>query len=86
VRDATYHQGTVWPWLLGAFIESHVKVHGDRATARALIAPFLTEALSDDCIGSVCEIRDGDPPHAPNGCIAQAWSVGELLRALLLVS
>lgn len=86
VRDAVYHQGTVWPWLLGGFIDAHLKVYGDKAAARALFAPLLSEALSDCGIDTLCEIRDGDPPHAPNGCIAQAWSVAELLRALILVS
>ncbi len=85
-RDGAYHQGTVWPWLMGAFIEAHLKVYGDKAAARNLIAPFLADALSDYGLGSICEIRDGDSPHAPNGCIAQAWSVAELLRALILVS
>ena len=86
VRDGEYHQGTVWPWLLGGFIEAHLKVYGDKAAARALFVPSLSDALSDDGMDTLCEIRDGDAPHAPNGCIAQAWSVAELFRALLLVS
>jgi predicted glycogen debranching enzyme len=85
-RDGAYHQGTVWPWLLGAYIEAHLKVYHDKAAARNLLEPYLADALSDYGIGTLCEIRDGDAPHAPNGCIAQAWSVAELLRALILVS
>lgn len=85
-RDGAYHQGTVWPWLLGAYIEAHLKVYGDKAAARNLLVPYLADALSDYGVGTLSEIRDGDPPYAPNGCIAQAWSVAELLRALILVS
>ncbi len=83
-RDGAYHQGTAWPWLLGAFVDAHLQVHGDKEAARALVMPFLSSALSDYGVDTVCEIRDGDPPYAPNGCIAQAWSVGELLRVLRL--
>lgn len=86
LRDSHYHQGTVWPWLLGGFIDAHLKVYNDKAAARALFVPALADALSDDGIDTLCEIRDGDAPHDPNGCIAQAWSVAELLRALRLVS
>jgi predicted glycogen debranching enzyme len=85
-RDGAYHQGTVWPWLLGPYVEAHLKVYGDKAATRNLILPFLTDALTAYGVASLCEIRDGDPPHNPNGCIAQAWSVAELLRALILVS
>ncbi len=85
-RDGAYHQGTVWPWLLGPYIEAHFKVYGDKAAARNLVLPYLDDALSDYGVGSLCEIRDGDPPYAPNGCIAQAWSVAELLRVLTLVT
>ena len=85
-RDGAYHQGTVWPWLLGAFVDAHLAVSGDKTKARAVLLPSLPGALSDYGIGTLCEIRDGDPPFAPNGCIAQAWSVAELLRALRRVS
>ncbi len=85
-RDGAYHQGTAWPWLLGAFIDAHLAVYDDKTKARALLSPYLPDALSDYGVGSLCEIRDGDAPFAPNGCPAQAWSVAELLRALRRVS
>lgn len=85
-RDGAYHQGTVWPWLLGAFVDAHLQVHGDTSAARALLLPFLSASLNEYGVDTLCEVRDGDAPHAPNGCIAQAWSVGELLRALRLLS
>jgi predicted glycogen debranching enzyme len=83
-RDAAYHQGTVWPWLMGPFISAYVKVNGGsdaaRRQAEAWLAP-LKDHLTDAGLGQVSEIFDGDPPHRPVGCIAQAWSVAELLRA-----
>ncbi len=85
-RDGAYHQGTVWPWLLGAYIDAHLQVYGDKDAARSLILPYLSAAMNEYGVDTLCEIRDGDPPFAPNGCIAQAWSVGELLRALRLLS
>jgi predicted glycogen debranching enzyme len=79
-RDAAYHQGTVWGWLLGSFALAHHRVYGDRATALAYLEPLGT-SLSEYGLGTVGEIFDGDAPHTPRGCIAQAWSVAELLRA-----
>ncbi|MBH25826.1 MAG: glycogen debranching protein [Myxococcales bacterium] len=79
-RDAVYHQGTAWGWLLGPFAEAHLRVFGDRAQARRLLQPAL-DHLRTYGIGSVAEIFDGDAPHTPRGCIAQAWSVAEVLRA-----
>ncbi len=79
-RDGVYHQGTVWAWLLGPFVLGHLRVYGDRAAARALLAP-MAHHLSDFTLGSVAEIFDGDAPFAPRGCPAQAWSVAEILRA-----
>ena len=79
-RDAAYHQGTVWAWLLGPFALAHFKAYGDAATARSFLAP-LADHLGDHGVGSIAEIFDGDPPFAPGGCIAQAWSVAETLRA-----
>jgi len=79
-RDGIYHQGTVWSWLLGPFALAHYHAFGDAERALELlagIAPHLDEA----CLGSVSEIFDGSPPHRPRGCIAQAWSVAEVLRA-----
>ena len=83
-RDGAYHQGTVWPWLLGAFVQAHLNVYDDPAQARTFIAP-LADALDGYGIGTLGEIFDGDPPHAPGGTIAQAWSVAELIAALQLV-
>ncbi|HWL62169.1 MAG TPA: amylo-alpha-1,6-glucosidase [Steroidobacteraceae bacterium] len=78
-RDAAYHQGTVWPWLLGAYIDAWLKVHGDAAGARALLEEFPRH-LHVAGLGSISEVFDGDPPHTPHGCVAQAWSVAEVLR------
>jgi predicted glycogen debranching enzyme len=84
-RDHAYHQGTVWPWLLGHYIRAYLRTHGrDGKTIPrcfALLAPFL-DHLKEAGLGTVSEIFDGDPPHRPSGCIAQAWSVAELLRAM----
>jgi predicted glycogen debranching enzyme len=74
-RDGSYHQGTVWPWLAGPFIESWVRVHADKARAREL---FLKPRLAG--MDQVPEIADAEAPNAPKGCPFQAWSVGEMLR------
>jgi len=79
-RDAAYHQGTVWSWLLGPFALAHYQVYGDPAHALSLLEGLVPH-LDEGCIGSVSEIMDGDAPHAPRGCVAQAWSVSETLRA-----
>src|SRR6185436_1533759 len=81
-RDESYHQGTVWPWLFGPYVKALVRVRGEAGRAQARVILDRMEAhLHEAGVGSVSEIFDGDPPHAPRGCIAQAWSVGELLRA-----
>lgn len=79
-RDAAYHQGTVWAWLLGPFALAHHRVFGDVAAARRFLAP-LAHHLTDQCLGSIAEIFDGEPPFRPRGAVAQAWSVAETLRA-----
>jgi predicted glycogen debranching enzyme len=79
-RDGAYHQGTVWAWLLGPFARAHFKVHGDRAAALALLAP-LADHLGDYGVGSIAEVFDAEAPFLPGGCIAQAWSVSETIRA-----
>jgi predicted glycogen debranching enzyme len=88
-RDSAYHQGTVWPYLIGAFVEAYLKVNGsnqtNRKTAAKFIEPLLANLTSDGCIGSICEVFDGDEPQKTKGCFAQAWSIAELLRAYLLV-
>jgi len=79
-RDAAYHQGTVWPWLLGPFVDAWLKVHPhDRPGARKFL-DGLAPHLDEGCIGSINEIFDAEPPFTPRGCIAQAWSVAEVLR------
>jgi predicted glycogen debranching enzyme len=81
-RDAAYHQGTVWPWLIGPFIDAWLRVHpGETGAALPLMAAF-SEHLSDAGVGTVSEIFDAELPYAPRGCIAQAWSVAEVLRTL----
>ena len=85
-RDAAYHQGTVWSWLIGPFIDAWLRVHpDDRAGARGFLDGLLAH-LGEACIGSVSEVFDAEPPYAPRGCIAQAWGVAELLRALLALA
>jgi len=87
-RDEAYHQGTVWPYLMGAFVEAYLKVHNFSAAGRKQAAqwlePLLRHAVEGGCLGSVAEVFDGDAPQRPQGCLAQAWSVGELIRALRL--
>jgi predicted glycogen debranching enzyme len=85
-RDGAYHQGTVWPWLMGGFVDAWLNVNGDDAAhrdeaRRRFLAP-LEVHLDVAGLGHVSEIADGDPPHTPRGCPFQAWSLGELIRAL----
>jgi predicted glycogen debranching enzyme len=86
-RDAAYHQGTVWPWLLGPFVSAYLRAFGrgraQVAYATSLLAP-LERHLADGCLGSLGELFDGSAPHRPGGAPAQAWTVGELLRVLLI--
>jgi predicted glycogen debranching enzyme len=79
-RDGAYHQGTVWSWLIGPFIEAHLKVFGDVARAEQMLRP-LADQLRIEGVGTVSEIFEAEPPFAPRGCVAQAWSVAEVLRA-----
>ncbi len=82
-RDAAYHQGTVWAWLIGPFIDAWLKVYpDDRAGARRFLETYEPH-LNEAGIGTISEIFDGDPPFTPRGCIAQAWSVAEVLRCWL---
>ncbi|MEO6951741.1 MAG: amylo-alpha-1,6-glucosidase [Polyangia bacterium] len=82
-RDAAYHQGTVWPWLIGHFIDASLKVHADKARVHTLLETFPAH-LFDAGLGSISEIFDAETPYTPRGCIAQAWSVAEVLRAWAL--
>ena len=79
-RDAAYHQGTVWAWLLGPFVLAHLRVYGDPARAFAFLEP-MAHHLSAAGLGSASEIFDGEAPFVPRGAFAQAWSVAEILRA-----
>jgi len=84
-RDSAYHQGTVWPWLLGPFVSAYVRVNEGTAQSRAHARDLLRgieQHLTEAGLDQISEIFDADPPHHPRGCYAQAWSVAELLRAL----
>jgi predicted glycogen debranching enzyme len=85
-RDAAYHQGTVWAWLIGPFFDAWLRANpGDWVAARRLLAGFDTE-MSEAGIGTISEVFDAEPPFSPRGCIAQAWSVAEVLRCQLKLS
>jgi predicted glycogen debranching enzyme len=87
-RDGAYHQGTVWPWLIGAFFEAKLRVAASRESVIAEIDAWLdvfTAHLREAGLGQVSEIFDADHPHTPRGCIAQAWSVAEVLRLAMMV-
>ena len=85
-RDSAYHQGTVWPWLIGPFVTAICRVNQhsseSRIFAKEMFRP-LNEHLSDAGIGSISEIFDGNYPHEPGGCISQSWSVAEILRSYI---
>lgn len=81
-RDSAYHQGTVWPWLMGPFLRAHRKLYGPTDEARGWLQPLL-DFMEARGTGQLPEIADGDAPHEARGCIAQAWSVGEILRAVV---
>jgi predicted glycogen debranching enzyme len=89
-RDSAYHQGTVWPWLLGPFVEAWLRVRGStpqaRAEARRRFLRPLEAHLDEAGIGHVSEVADAEPPHRPGGCPFQAWSVGEMVRIAALVA
>jgi len=82
-RDTAYHQGTVWPWLLGPYIDALLRYRGaDGIAAACALMANMQWHLAEAGVGTIGEVFDGDPPHTPRGCIAQAWSVGEVLRVL----
>jgi predicted glycogen debranching enzyme len=88
-RDGAYHQGTVWPWLIGAFVDAWLRVNGNdaaaRAEARTRFVDPLAALVGAAGIDHLFEIADGDAPHTPRGCPFQAWSLGELIRAQKMV-
>lgn len=85
-RDKAYHNGTVWPWLLGPFCEGWLKVYGKQGVQKVNKLIFgLEEVISEHGVSTISEIYDGDPPHTPNGSISQAWSVAEVLRIIDLL-
>jgi predicted glycogen debranching enzyme len=86
-RDSAYHQGTVWPWLVGPFCEGWLKIYGKQGVSkvRKLVYGF-EEVMNEHGVSTISEIYDGDPPHAPRGAISQAWSVGEVLRIIELLN
>jgi len=84
-RDGAYHQGTVWPWLMGPFFSAYLEVNGRSPASRKKAEQWLDELrryVDDEGLGQIPEVFDGDAPHRPGGCIAQAWSVAELLRVM----
>jgi predicted glycogen debranching enzyme len=84
-RDLAYHQGTVWAWLIGPFVDAWLKVHpGERTTALGFLRAFDSH-LNEACIGSISEIFDAEPPYTARGCIAQAWSVAEVVRLFAIL-
>lgn len=83
-RDTAYHQGTVWTWLMGPYAEAHYRVYHDPVAALELLMPF-EDHLRDAGLGTISEILEGDAPHLPRGCIAQAWGVAEVLRVWQLL-
>ena len=85
-RDAAYHQGTVWGWLIGPYIDAWLKLNPGRLADAAKLLTGFAPHLDEACIGSIGEVFDAEEPHTPRGCIAQAWSVAEVLRCQALTS
>jgi glycogen debranching enzyme len=88
-RDSVYHQGTVWPWLLGHYANAHVNANSDSTAAHdgaQELVIGLEPQLYESGLGHISEIYDGNAPHLPRGCFAQAWSVSEVLRAATTVA
>ena len=95
-RDAAYHNGTVWPWLIGPYCEAVLRVngfsHGSKREVRSVLMPLIETMdaeAGEGCLGQIAEVYDGDDapdrPRAHGGCPAQAWSVGEVLRVISLI-
>ena len=84
-RDSSYHQGTVWGWLIGPFIDAYRRTNADEVDLESKVKEFTSAFrahLGEAMLGQISEIFDGDPTHSPRGCAAQAWSVAELIRVL----
>ena len=81
-RDSAYHQGTVWAWLIGPFVDAYRRVYPDSETRVAGFLSGFQSHMRDAGLGQISEIFDADPPHHPRGCFAQAWSVAEVFRVL----
>ncbi|HEY4220658.1 MAG TPA: amylo-alpha-1,6-glucosidase, partial [Myxococcota bacterium] len=84
-RDAAYHQGTVWSWLIGPYVDAMLRVRPNDTAAAKKALEGLCKHLGENCIGYVGEVFDAEAPYTPGGCVAQAWGVAELLRCLVLV-
>jgi glycogen debranching enzyme len=85
-RDGAYHEGTVWPWLMGPFVSAYLKINGRSDEARRQASQWLAEfrrCIEDEGVGQIPEVFDGDAPQRAGGCVAQAWSVAELLRCVV---
>ena len=85
-RDAAYHQGTVWPWLVGSYVDAYLKVYPDDLNGAENLLRAFDEHLGEDAAGSISEIFDAEPPYVPRGCVAQAWSVAEVLRSYVRIA
>jgi predicted glycogen debranching enzyme len=85
-RDAAYHQGTVWPWLIGPYIDAWLKLHPDQLDRVYSFLSAFDERLTENAVGSIGEIFDAEPPYAHRGCVAQAWSVAEVLRSFVKIA
>jgi predicted glycogen debranching enzyme len=85
-RDAAYHQGTVWPWLIGAYIDAWLKLHPDELDRAHSLLSVFGERLTMNAVGSIGEIFDAEPPYTHRGCVAQAWSVAEILRSFAKIA
>jgi len=84
-RDTAYHQGAVWPWLIGPYVDVYLRIHNDKSALQPLLQPFI-QNLWEACLGTISEVTEPEPPYTPGGCFAQAWSVAELLRCWQLAS
>ena len=87
-RDQAYHNGIVWPWLIGAFLDGYLRVHSESPEAVAQVRRWLSplvDAMDEACLGQLAEIYEAEEPQRPVGCCAQAWSIAEVLRVAVRV-